>query len=373
MSVGLRQSRTDSPTFQAWWGTQERHPPQSRTKIRPRIRRSQIQEILSGAITRVEGFPNVCKIDANTSSGLRKFVIALELPAGDVQSDGAPPDIVWDRAKLAELASFLTAVARWGGDDANLFSRWWRVRNAEEPEPNPSAGSVEDTEPELTPADYVRKLCDAGLNENEKRMLVTQVETLDVTGEQASLLTRTLRQFIDDRRESNVPADLVAVASAIRKFVATASTQEAFDYAASLLSASGRSPLPIELELEITKMVVRKLAANPPASNESLPDLAARLNELSETYLNPRLLAREKHGALALNAVIGLVLTRDRLGSRVICRVRDLRVAWFQQLVRRRASRLKAELEERSSDDRYRDLLRSLDELSASVPENTSG
>ena len=41
-------------------------------------------------------------------------------------------------------------------------------------------------------------------------------------------------------------------------------------------------------------MVVRKLTANPPASNESLSDLAARLNGLAETYLNPRLLAREK-------------------------------------------------------------------------------
>ena len=51
-------------------------------------------------------------------------------------------------------------------------------------------------------------------------------------------------------------------------------------------------------------MVVRKLTANPPARNESLSDLAIQLNELCETYLNPRLLAREKHGAVALNAVM---------------------------------------------------------------------
>jgi hypothetical protein len=49
-----------------------------------------------------------------------------------------------------------------------------------------------------------------------------------------------------------------------------------------------------------------------------------------------------------------------------------LGVAWFQQLVGRRASGLKAELELCDSGDRYRELLRKLDELSAMVSENAS-
>ncbi len=231
--------------------------------------------------------------------------------------------------------------------------------------------SASDDEKEHAPGEILRKLEDPHLSDSARQGLIIEAEVLDFTGDQAVTLTALLRQFIDDHRESNVPSDLVAVASAIRKFVATADPGEAFDYAASLLGASGRSPLPIELELEVTKMVVRKLTANPPVSDESFPELAARLNKLANKYLNPHLLAREKHGAVALNAVLGLVLTRDRVAN-VIDRVHGLGVAWFLQLVGRRASRVKTELEQRGSDDRYRDLLQSLDELSLMVSENTS-
>jgi len=238
------------------------------------------------------------------------------------------------------------------------------------------AGSPEDFAPgeselELVPERVLRRLQEPGLDDSERGKLIIEAETLDFPEDLSASLTMLLRRFIDDRRKSHVPSDLVAVASAIRKFVATAGTEEAFDYAATSLRACSHSPLPIELELEVTKMVVRKLTANPPASNESLPDLAAQLGELSETYLNPRHLAREKHGAVALNAVLGLVLARDRVANDVIGRVHGLEVAWFQQLVGRRASELKTELEQRGSGARYRELLQTLDELSAMVFETT--
>ena len=52
-------------------------------------------------------------------------------------------------------------------------------------------------------------------------------------------------------------------------------------------------------------MVVRKLTANPPASQDQYPELASRLIELGETYLNPRLIAREKHGAVGAERPAG--------------------------------------------------------------------
>ena len=166
-------------------------------------------------------------------------------------------------------------------------------------------------------------------------------------------MTPLLRQFIDQNRESNDPADLVAVGSAIRTFVAIASPDDAFAYAASLLQAGGRSPLPIELELELAKMVVRKLTARTPETDDPFPGLADRLRELAETYLNPRLLGREKHGAVALNAVLGLLLARSRHAPKIIVAVRGLGVPWFEQLVARRAERLKSEIEARDSAARF--------------------
>jgi hypothetical protein len=329
-----------------------------------------IEEVRSGAVIPEVGSTSFFAIEVVTASGRRKFRHALETIGVDVQSDTGAE--VWESQRLRVLVRHLNTVEPWLREEvlsrAVVFKRLGTVAIRV----CPPAELTDDDSLEATPEEVLMKLQDAGLRDSERCQFIVEAETLDFTGDQSASLTMLLRRFIDDRRESNVPSDLVAVASAIRKFVATAGTEEAFDYAASLLRASGRSPLPLGLELEVTKMVVRKLTANPPASSESLPDLAARLNELSETYLNPRLLAREKHGAVALNAVIGLVLTRDRVANDVIGRVHGLGVAWFQQLVGRRASRLKTELEQRSSGDRYRDLLHSLDELSATACENTS-
>jgi len=366
MSVIVRQHKVKEMDLFANWGS-------GRWKQKGIVfrtpRRAVIREIHSGAIIPVQGSPGLYEIEANTVSGLRKFRDAKEVRGSDVQSDTDP--VIWNRQLPDEVREALARILRQLEDIRSSISDSTQ-KSAVPPKPSSPAQSEVESELELAPERVLRRLQDPGIDDPERGKLIVEAEVLDFSGDQAILLTGLLRQFIDDRRESNIPRDLVAVASAIRKYVATAGTEEAFDYAACLLKASGRSPLSIELELEVTKMVVRKLTANPPASNESLPDLAARLNELSETYLNPRLLAREKHGAVALNAVMGLVLSRDRLAGNVIRRVHGLGVAWFQQLVGRRASRLKKDLEQRGLGDRYRELLQALDELSAVVSSNTS-
>jgi hypothetical protein len=197
---------------------------------------------------------------------------------------------------------------------------------------------------------------------------VIEAEAAEFTTDQAAALTPILRRFIDDHRESNDPADLVAVGSAIRKFVAIASPDLAFDYAANLLKVGGRAPLPIGLELELAKMVVRKLTARPPESDGQYPDLTERLYELVETYLNPRLLAREKHGAVALNGVLGSILVRDPRGAPYVCElVRIVGVSWFRQLVAQRADQLRAEIERRDSSDRFLPIAQALSKLIAAA------
>ena len=113
---------------------------------------------------------------------------------------------------------------------------------------------------------------------------------LPFRGRQAAALTPLLKRFIEEYRESDVPADLVAVGSAIRNYVARAPVGEAFEAAASLLKSQGRLKIPIELEVEVTKMVVRKLTANPPVQRDQYPELALRLEELVDAYARPRLL-----------------------------------------------------------------------------------
>ena len=75
--------------------------------------------------------------------------------------------------------------------------------------------------------------------------------------------------------------------SAIRKFIAVASRDDAFDFAASLLKPGARLPLAIEIEIEISKMVVRKLTANPPAERNQYTDLRCDLRSWWMTTRGP--------------------------------------------------------------------------------------
>jgi nucleotide-binding universal stress UspA family protein len=202
------------------------------------------------------------------------------------------------------------------------------------------------------------------LGHDERRKLILDAEVLPFRGEQAAEIAPLLWQFIEDYRASNVPADLVAVASAIRNYVATAPSDQAFRAAASLLNTEGGLPLRIYLELEIAKMVVRKLVAQLSAGATCDPELARSLAELANTYLNPRLLAREKHGAVALNAVLAIVLTGDPHADQIIEQARQLHVPWFQQLLGRRAARIRADLTARDSDSKLTEITRGLEQLS---------
>ena len=144
----------------------------------------------------------------------------------------------------------------------------------------PPPVDAESADPEPGSRAIIEALERPDLGREERRKLILEAEVLPFRGQQAAALAPLLRQFIEEYRESNVPADLVAVASAIRNYVATAPTDAAFGAAASLLKAEGRLPLPIDLEVEVAKMVVRKLTANPPAQRDRYPDLALRLEEL---------------------------------------------------------------------------------------------
>ena len=130
--------------------------------------------------------------------------------------------------------------------------------------------------------------------------------------------------------------DLVAVGSAIRTCVAALNAGEALAYSAILLDSGARSPVPATIELELVKMVVRKLSANPPKQADSFPELADRLDDIVNAYLNRRLLARERFGAITLNAILGLALLHSRRFDRVERSLLELDVPWFRRLLARR-------------------------------------
>jgi hypothetical protein len=199
------------------------------------------------------------------------------------------------------------------------------------------------------------------------RQAIIDAEDVDFDRVETEQLTPLLRRFIERNRDSEARVDLVTVGSAIRKFVAVAPSDEAFEFAAGLLKTDGRLVIPIEVEVEVAKMVVRKLTANPPTRESQYPDLAQVLADLAATYLNPRLLPRPKHGTVALDAVLGIALARDQLATAVFERVQSLSVPWFQKLVARQLAELAAELRRRSGGEDRTELIQSLEDLAVAA------
>ena len=226
------------------------------------------------------------------------------------------------------------------------------------------SAEAEDVDPESRCEAVVTSLQRHELEPEERRTLILEAEVLPFRGQQAAELVPLLRRFIEKYRESDDPADLVAVGSAIRNYVATVPVGDALEAAASLLKEEGELEIPIELEVEVTKMVVRKLTANPPATAHQYSELALRLEELVDVYARPRLLPREKYGAVALNAILELVLSRSGRDADVVERMRTLDVAWFQQLLARYAARLREELIARDAEAKFADVGSFLEQLS---------
>ena len=125
----------------------------------------------------------------------------------------------------------------------------------------------------------------------------------------------SLAHFIEEYRDSDDPQDIVAVGSALRKYVATMSPAD-LPSVAALLDAGHKAQVPLGLELEICKMVYRKLVANPPGDKHAFAELEWCLTDVVRVYANDRLLSREKYGATASNAALVFVLLNgDRIPS----------------------------------------------------------
>ncbi|MGC8560588.1 MAG: hypothetical protein ACP5O1_07900 [Phycisphaerae bacterium] len=127
---------------------------------------------------------------------------------------------------------------------------------------------------------------------------------------QREKLLPILWNFIEKNRDSNYRIRQVDVGSAIRKFVALMPT-ERMDDLAGLLNDDSRSPLPLNLEIEVVKMIYRHFMAHPPSASEPFPRLAGQLIKMVHDYAKPRLLVRDGYAAAAAFAIDALVAMRS--------------------------------------------------------------
>lgn len=189
----------------------------------------------------------------------------------------------------------------------------------------PPAGNNEVAADQL-----LHQFADASVN--PPYVLLCAIELAHFDPSQRQVLLPLLWQYILDHRNSNDRDELVAVGAAIRKYVAIL-PMERMGELATVLESGHRFPLPIELEIEIAKMVYRNFEVHPPVVADPHPELAQRLWEMVQAYINPRVLVREKCSAATSLAIEAIVSMRSSLAEQAWLAAAACPYRWFAELV----------------------------------------
>ncbi|MCA9206987.1 MAG: hypothetical protein KDA55_01470 [Planctomycetales bacterium] len=194
---------------------------------------------------------------------------------------------------------------------------------------SPASDVVPDAT-ELSSGELLRQLSEDGLNSPCELLLAVELNRFESS--QHEVLLPLLWRYILAHRNSNDRTELVATGAAIRKYIAIMPMDRMGELAV-LLESGHRSPLPIDLEIEVAKMVVRNFEVHPPVEGDPHPDLALRLWEMVQAYTNPRILLRDKHSAAASLAIEAIIAMRSSLADKAWQVVAQCPYQWFTELV----------------------------------------
>jgi len=183
---------------------------------------------------------------------------------------------------------------------------------------------------ELTVDQILCQLTDASAN--PPASLICMVELTRFDPSQNQTLLPLLWQYILDHRDSNNCGELVAVASAIRKYIAIMPMDRMGELAV-LLETGHRSQLPIDLEIEVAKMIYRNFEVYPPTAVDPHPELAQRFWERVQAYINPLVLLKDKHSAITSLAIEAIVAMRSPLAEQALQTAAKCPYRWFAELV----------------------------------------
>ena len=139
--------------------------------------------------------------------------------------------------------------------------------------------------------------------------LLCEIELAHFDPPQQKTLLPLLWRYTLEHRDSNNRDELVAVGAAIRKYVAL---------------------MPMD---QMGELVYRNFEVHPPTVADPHPQLAERLWEMAQAYLNPRILVRDKHAAAASLAVEAIVALRSPLADNAWQAVTECPCSWFTELV----------------------------------------
>jgi len=184
-----------------------------------------------------------------------------------------------------------------------------------------------------------------GLNEpsDEAVDAVLKIQCTPIPYDNLSEAIELLVDFIKKHRSTNSQKVLIAVGAAIRKVLLNISDEQ-LCLAAELMKSAGSLEVPINVELEVAKMVVHRFRYAPNTSTVGLEELANLLLESAKVYSKSNLVNRDFYGAAALNSVLSIVLMGNKEATDLINHIVVVSPHWFVDLVKSRLRRMAKEI-----------------------------
>jgi len=196
-----------------------------------------------------------------------------------------------------------------------------------------------------SPSELLAKLQDPSTCHDElfEAILFSEIAQFDES-QTEQLLTR-LFAFVSEYRLSQEEAAITAVGAAIRRLAMNLQDSQIEQYA-DLFLPTDTDTLPCEIELELAKAILWRLATAPASLSDGYPKLECRLAELTLDYLKPRLILQKNYASVALQAALGVLLLNDQHADSVLKSVKHLGIGWFSRLFQRRLEKLQRRLVE---------------------------
>ncbi len=228
--------------------------------------------------------------------------------------------------------------------------------------PIPSGAEVHVEE--LSPAEVLAELQTPGLSATRRRQLICLAEVLRFEPAQAVILRLLLRQYVDQYHDPRDKDEEVVVASAIRKFVSSLPVTDLLE-CQDWLKIERKMPAP--LEMEVVKMITRKLTATLPQDVGYLGPIGDLLIDLVRSYLNPRVLSKRFFGATVLDASLSLALLRSPHLTEVANLLRVVRSDVMRFVIARQTKQMSTEIEKRFPEERCKPARQALASLAATA------
>ena len=214
----------------------------------------------------------------------------------------------------------------------------------------PSAPSLDDGElEELSPTEILGELENTALTDARRQRLICVAQGVHFEPAQVARLQSLLRRYVDAYHDPRNRDEEVAVASAIRKYIATLPVAELLT-CQDWLTVERRMPAP--LEMEVAKMITRKLAATLPEETNCLAPIGEQLIDLVRSYLNPRVLSKRFFGTTVVEASLALALLRSPHLAEASTLLGSGGTDVVRFIVARQAKALSAEIETRFPGER---------------------